>query len=431
MSSASFDMSVIVATHQRRTLVFETLEALAEQDVPDGCFEVIVSADSCTDGTAEAIRDSADRWPMPVRVVEHSGANASTTRNTGARAAVGDWLVFIDDDIRPLPGFLAAHLAARREGSVNLGYSKPRATLDDDRYHREAWGWWEDTFVRVLGEDGHRFTYMDFLSGNFGLSAALFAELDGFDETFTLAWEDHEFGLRLIEREVRLAYLPEAVGSHAYGTDLAAALARRRQEGKAAVRFGRAHPQLRYSLFAGFVSGGMGRRLRLIVRIAESRGRGERIATALGRFGGSPRTSWRHRRSVASGIARDLRYWQGVLDEIGSAKALSSWLQDAPLPPTITPATPSIEMGRLLALDPDTPVDDVVKGADKLGVRVLYSGMQLLGFAADPGAERLRVFHVAAAAQRLLHERFFEGDPKARGVLATSPACPERKESVA
>ena len=114
----SVDVSVVIATHQRRQLLLANLEALAQQAGPGFVFEVVVAADSCTDGTREAVEARTGRWPMEVRVVEHAGGNASKTRNLGAAVASGSWLVFIDDDICPAPGFLAAHLDARREASL-------------------------------------------------------------------------------------------------------------------------------------------------------------------------------------------------------------------------------------------------------------------------------------------------------------------------
>ena len=49
------DISVIVPTYQRRTLVLALLSALSAQEF-DGSFEVIVVIDGSRDGTAEALK---------------------------------------------------------------------------------------------------------------------------------------------------------------------------------------------------------------------------------------------------------------------------------------------------------------------------------------------------------------------------------------
>lgn len=411
------DVSVIVATHNRRTVLLETLDALAEQSIPEGSFEIVVSADSCTDGTRDAVEARASSWPIRVRVVEHTGAKASATRNLGAAAARGSWLVFLDDDIRPAPGFLAAHSSERCHQTVNLGYARPIKTPDGDHVNREAWRWWEDQFRRGLAEPGHRFRYTDFLSGNFGIDAGLFRDVGGFDETFTRAgWEDYEFGLRLIERGVRFAYLADAVGDHAFGSDLRSALARRRLEGRAAVLLGRLHPHMRFGLFADFLPDDLPKRTRRVLRLARAGSAGERLAQAMTRYCDSEKKAGRNRRIRLSTLVRDVRYWQGVIDETGSIEALSSWLQDSELPASLSVEAPSVDIAVVSSLPPETLIENVAHGADRHGVRVLTHGRQILAIAPEPGAERLRALHVLAAAQREQFRNFTSA-----GVLPTRP----------
>lgn len=401
----AIDVSVIVATHRRKQLVLQNLEALLKQDFPAERFEVIVSADSSDDGTADAIRQRALHSPVRVRVVEHSGRSASKTRNLGARIATGSWLIFIDDDITPEPGFVSAHVAARSDGRVNIGYARPIKTLQNDAWHQSVWRWWEDTFERSLRTNGHQFRYTDFLSGNFGISASLFTELGGFDETFTTAWEDFEFGLRLIRHGVSMAYLPGAVGDHAFGSTVQSHLKRRHQEGRASVQFGRVHPELRMSLFDPMYDAQSRKRAALIA-IAQRQKPADWLVDRLAKFGSAPKKTFWRERLLASTHAQDLRFWQGVFAEIGTTRHLLSWLQDSPTSARISTDAPVAELQNLRSISPHSNMNEVAPGCDTRGLRVNHFGAELLRVPPEVGAEPLRVEHVLALAAKKLSVAF-------------------------
>lgn len=115
--SAGVMASVIVATHERRADLMETLDALgrvcAGEDV-----EVIVVANACTDGTVEAARARAVDFPASLTVIDEPRAGLSLARNRGIEAARGSFFVFIDDDISPDPTWLSAYREAFADKSV-------------------------------------------------------------------------------------------------------------------------------------------------------------------------------------------------------------------------------------------------------------------------------------------------------------------------
>ncbi len=92
--------------------------ALAEAGVAG---EVIVADDASTDRTAEVARDAG------ARVVPSGARNIAATRNAGAAAAGGRWLLFVDADTLvngPLLRAAAAALATGRVvgGGARLSY---------------------------------------------------------------------------------------------------------------------------------------------------------------------------------------------------------------------------------------------------------------------------------------------------------------------
>ena len=100
-------LSVVVPTRNRReVLIPRTLPAMFSQDVPVEDFEIIVVVDGSTDGTAQALSELQP--PCSLRIIEQANRGPSAARNNGIRAALGDLLLFIDDDVfsvaRPYSG---------------------------------------------------------------------------------------------------------------------------------------------------------------------------------------------------------------------------------------------------------------------------------------------------------------------------------------
>lgn len=84
--------SVVIATHNRRDYVLETVRGVMEQTYP--AHEIIVVVDGDRDNTAAAMRE---KYPDVV-VFEQPNLGRSVARNTGISLATGDWVCFIDDD---------------------------------------------------------------------------------------------------------------------------------------------------------------------------------------------------------------------------------------------------------------------------------------------------------------------------------------------
>src|SRR6266508_28055 len=97
-------LSVVLCTFNRADVVVRTLDAVLAQEGID--FEVVVVDDGSTDATPETLAAVAER-DRRVRPVRQANAGLSVARNTGLAAAAGAWVVFLDDDDLPDPGWLA------------------------------------------------------------------------------------------------------------------------------------------------------------------------------------------------------------------------------------------------------------------------------------------------------------------------------------
>jgi glycosyltransferase involved in cell wall biosynthesis len=102
-------VSVIIPTYNRKDLLRETLDSLAQQTFPENNFEVIVVDDGSTDGTNGAV---AAGFPFPVRYFSQSNQGDASARNFGAQQSQAEFLVFLDDDILLEPDYLSCLLRA-------------------------------------------------------------------------------------------------------------------------------------------------------------------------------------------------------------------------------------------------------------------------------------------------------------------------------
>lgn len=84
--------SVVIATYNQQNYVREAVRSVLDQTV--SAHEVIVVADGCTDSTVDVLREE---YP-DVKVIEQPNLGKCVARNTGALAATGNWVCFLDHD---------------------------------------------------------------------------------------------------------------------------------------------------------------------------------------------------------------------------------------------------------------------------------------------------------------------------------------------
>jgi GT2 family glycosyltransferase len=201
-------LSVILPTCNRGEDLARCLKALEPQEAdgtstaPDNgiqrggfLYEVIVS----DDGTgADALIRANFTWATYFQGPRRGPA---ANRNFGASQAKGTWLLFLDDDCIPAPGWLEAYASAANgfpecsvfEGKTVASGPKRRADHESPLNLTGGLLW----------------------SCNFGVKRDLFLQLGGFDESFPFpAMEDMDLQLRLAELGYTSAFLSEACVEH-------------------------------------------------------------------------------------------------------------------------------------------------------------------------------------------------------------------------
>ena len=108
--AASPEFSVVIPTHNRLEVLAEVIRALEFQDgAPE--FEVVVVDDGSSDGTAAHLATLVARGTIRfLRTIRTPHVGLAAARNAGVRASRGTHVYFIDDDVVPAPGCIAAML---------------------------------------------------------------------------------------------------------------------------------------------------------------------------------------------------------------------------------------------------------------------------------------------------------------------------------
>ena len=110
-------VSVIIPTYNRAHLVGRAIQSVLDQTYRD--FELIIVDDASTDNTEEAIRHFEDKRIVYIRHERNKGAPAA--RNTGIRAARGEYVAFQDSDDEWLPEKLEKQIKAFKTASTEIG----------------------------------------------------------------------------------------------------------------------------------------------------------------------------------------------------------------------------------------------------------------------------------------------------------------------
>ncbi len=190
-------VSVLIPTCNRTEYLARCLRALIPQIPADRPVEILVCDDSRGPETREFLEKA---YPG---IGRHSGPRRGpgANRNVGARAARTDWLIFLDDDVIPQPGMLAAYLDAIQ--SKTKGLLAGRVFTDDPRAEHILWE-----------APGNSADVIIPPSCNFAISRKDFLESGGFDERYEISFEDMEFFSRLILKGMPYHYLEGAAVEH-------------------------------------------------------------------------------------------------------------------------------------------------------------------------------------------------------------------------
>lgn len=207
--------SVVIPVHNRAALTRQCLDALRSVSP---AAEIVVVDDASSDSTPEMLAEHADQ----VRVVRHErNTGFATACNDGVAAATGEWIVLLNNDTIPQPGWLDALLgyasARERIGLVGAKLLFPNDTIQHAGVVFGRHLTPHHVYLGFRADHPAVNTSREFqvVTGACALiRRALFEELGGLDTAFINGYEDVDLCLRLRRLGYEVHYCHESVVYH-------------------------------------------------------------------------------------------------------------------------------------------------------------------------------------------------------------------------
>jgi glycosyltransferase involved in cell wall biosynthesis len=235
--------TIQLCTYNRAALLERVLEACFEQTVDPGDYEVVLVNDGSTDSTPEVIARVGRLATCRFVVINQANSGLAKGRNAGIARAAGERIIFIDDDVLPLPNFVEEHLRSHEHA--------PKAIVRGGAINVENF---DDLPMAIWGLKDYSGNF--FWTTNVSVPLATIRAIGGFNDSFSeYGWEDIDVGLRLRFGGVRAVFNPKALVYHykprPRSGNVEKMIAQARAQARTAVQLAAIHPHWRTYLATG------------------------------------------------------------------------------------------------------------------------------------------------------------------------------------
>jgi glycosyltransferase involved in cell wall biosynthesis len=235
------EVTVVIASHGRALRLRWLLNALEEQDLGPERWQVIVvhDYDPATAERVIACHPLSAAGRLRAEAIAPGTGSPARQRNLGWRMAAGERVAFVDDDCRPVPGWLTALLAAaNRSGTIVQGRTQAdpeEAALLRAPHVRTMW-------IDPVGPYAQ--------TCNILYPRLLLETLGGFDER-AITGEDVDLSLRAKAAGARITAAPDAVVYHAVESFSLVGIVRQNLKWRHLARLVHSHPEFRAEMPVG------------------------------------------------------------------------------------------------------------------------------------------------------------------------------------
>lgn len=198
------NISVIIPAFNAEKTIKTNIDAVKSQINLQHQVEVIVVDDGSTDSTPEILNRISG-----IRVIKQQNRGPAAARNAGAMASTGEILVFTDSDTVPHRDWLQFLVEPFSDSTImatggtytiaNTGSQLAELIQKEIEHRHASYG----SFIKFAG------TY------NLAVRESLFAEINGFDESYRRAsGEDNDLCYRILRCGHQIRYVAEAKVAH-------------------------------------------------------------------------------------------------------------------------------------------------------------------------------------------------------------------------
>jgi glycosyltransferase involved in cell wall biosynthesis len=218
--SADIRFSVIIPTINRSDILRQAIEALCRQENPGCIYEIIAVDNGSTDNTRDTVGHLAGKSAVPITYLLEPKSGSHFARNTGFKAARGEILGLIDDDVIVDTQWVRNITRVYENPEVSCAGGK--LTL---RWIHGTPPDWIGPFKEVLGEINHgdRLIELEYPSminaGNFSIRKDMLFKVGGYNPCNAPGDKlvgDGETGLclKVYKAGGHIFWVPDATGWH-------------------------------------------------------------------------------------------------------------------------------------------------------------------------------------------------------------------------
>lgn len=204
-------ISVIIPTYNSQDIISDCLQSLEQQTINRQLYEIIVVDDGSVDKTTEVVSSFPD-----VNLISIPHAGPSVARNSAAKAAAGELIVFTDSDCVPAPDWLEKITAPFHNQQI-IGAKGVYRTTQKNIVSRFVQLEYQYKYERMARQD--HIDFIDTYSAVYRKS--VFLSNGGFDASFTVpSVEDQELSFRLAQKGYRMVFAKDAAVYHRHDRNL-------------------------------------------------------------------------------------------------------------------------------------------------------------------------------------------------------------------
>ncbi len=208
--------SIIVPTYNRPERLTKCIQSLTQLEYLHDDFEVIVVDDGSNTPLDNVV--AVFTTQINLTIIRQANSGPAAARNTGAKHAIGKYLLFTDDDCAIAPNYLTK-LKTSLDTTPNAMIGGRTLNALADNLYSTASQILIDYLYEYYNTNSQQPNF--FASNNFALPADIFHTLGGFDTKFPLAaGEDREFCDRFLHHGYKMVYVPEVQVYHAHELSL-------------------------------------------------------------------------------------------------------------------------------------------------------------------------------------------------------------------
>lgn len=198
-------VSIVIPTYKRPELLNKCVNSLISQNFSKDEYEIIIVTDGPDEPTKQIINSVAKKIAFPnlYCISLSSKKGPAAARNAGWKTAIGQLILFTDDDCIADPEWVSNFYEAYESNNASLLALSGKIIVP-----RPA----KPTDFEL---NTSRLETADFVTANCACTKLALEKMNGFDEAFTMAWrEDSDLQFKLLKEKIPILKIKKAIIIH-------------------------------------------------------------------------------------------------------------------------------------------------------------------------------------------------------------------------